>query len=41
LPSRDLMFLMGTIHRFPDKWLIVSLLYPPRRAPTYQTTLPF
>jgi hypothetical protein len=31
LPSRDLMFLMGTIHRFPDQWLIVSLIYPPRR----------
>jgi hypothetical protein len=31
LPSRDLMFLMGTIHRFPDQWLIISLIYPPRR----------
>lgn len=31
LPSADLMFLMGTIHRFPDQWLIVSLIYPPRR----------
>ena len=30
LPSRDLHFLMGTIHRFPDQWLIVSLIYPPR-----------
>ena len=26
----DLMFLMGTIHRFPDQWLIVSLIYPPK-----------
>ena len=33
LPSNDLMFLMGTIHRFPDQWLIVSLVYPPRRQP--------
>lgn len=32
LPSADLMFLMGTIHRFPDQWLIVSLIYPPRRC---------
>lgn len=24
------MFLMGTIHRFPKQWLIVSVLYPPR-----------
>jgi hypothetical protein len=30
LPSSDLMFLMGTIHRFPDQWLIVSLIYPPK-----------
>ena len=31
LPENDLMFLMGTIHRFQDQWLIVSLIYPPRR----------
>lgn len=30
LPKNDLSFLMGTIHRFPDQWLIVSLIYPPR-----------
>ena len=30
LPTSDLMFLMGTIHRFPDQWLIVSLIYPPK-----------
>jgi hypothetical protein len=30
LPSKELMFLMGTIHRFPDQWLIVSLIYPPK-----------
>ena len=30
LPCRDLIFLMGTIHRFPDQWLIVSLIYPPK-----------
>jgi hypothetical protein len=33
LPSKDLIFLMGTIHRFPDQWLIVSLIYPPKPAP--------
>ena len=33
LPNSDLMFLMGTIHRFPDQWLIVSLIYPPKRTP--------
>ncbi|KQS03620.1 hypothetical protein ASG11_04625 [Sphingomonas sp. Leaf357] len=30
LPAADLIFLMGTIHRFPDQWMIVSLIYPPR-----------
>lgn len=35
LPTADLMFLMGTIHRFPDQWLIVSLIYPPK-PPTLQ-----
>lgn len=33
LPAKELMFLMGTIHRFPDQWLIVSLIYPPHRGP--------
>jgi hypothetical protein len=33
LPSNDLMFMMGTIHRFPDQWLVVSLIYPPRLPP--------
>jgi hypothetical protein len=43
LPAADLQFLMGTIHRFPDQWLIVSLIYPPRSkaAPTLQTELAF
>jgi len=29
LPRKDLMLLMGTIHRFPDQWLIVSVITPP------------
>ncbi len=33
LPARDLMLLLGTIHRFPDQWLAVSLIYPPRAQP--------
>ncbi|MEE1657828.1 hypothetical protein VB618_16625 [Microvirga sp. CF3062] len=33
LPAADLMFLMGTIHRFPSQWLIVSLIYPPKLQP--------
>src|SRR5204863_7444357 len=31
--AKDLFFLMGTIHRFPDKWLIVGLIYPPKPPP--------
>lgn len=31
LPAKDLMFLMGTVHRFPDQWLIISLIYPPKQ----------
>jgi len=34
LPNKELLFLMGTIHRFPDTWLIISLVYPPKTAPT-------
>lgn len=28
--QKDLMFLMGTMHRFPSQWLIISLIYPPK-----------
>lgn len=30
---KDLLFLMGTIHRFPDQWLIVGVVYPPKPPP--------
>ena len=30
--AKDVFLLMGTMHRFPDKWLIVSLHYPPKGA---------
>lgn len=33
LIDKDLMFLMGNMHRFPQQWLIVSLIYPPRQSP--------
>lgn len=33
LGSKELMFLMGNQHRFQDQWLIVSLIYPPKRSP--------
>ncbi|MCW3699110.1 hypothetical protein [Burkholderia cenocepacia] len=31
LGGKDLMFLMGNQHRFQDQWLIISLVYPPKR----------
>lgn len=31
--SKDLMFLMGNQHRFQDQWLIISLIYPPKKKP--------
>ena len=34
LGSKYLMFLMGNLHRFQDQWLIISLVYPPKRTPT-------
>lgn len=30
LIGKDLMFLMGNLHRFQDQWVIVSLIYPPK-----------
>jgi hypothetical protein len=33
LGTKDLMFLMGNQHRFQDQWLIISLVYPPKRKP--------
>ncbi|WP_035552929.1 hypothetical protein [Burkholderia sp. 9120] len=33
LGGTDLMFLMGNQHRFQDQWLIISLIYPPKRKP--------
>jgi hypothetical protein len=42
LGEKDLMFLMGNQHRFQDQWLIISLIYPPKRKqlePTPQFSL--
>lgn len=33
LPGKDLMFLMGNQHRFPNQWLIISVIYPPKQTP--------
>jgi hypothetical protein len=32
LIGKDLMFLMGNQHRFPAQWLLISLIYPPKRT---------
>lgn len=32
MAQKDLLFMMGTMHRFPDTWLIVSMIYPPSGA---------
>ena len=39
--QKDLTFMMGTIHRFPDQWLIISLIYPPKPKQTAQTAMTF
>lgn len=31
--EKDLMFMMGNIHRFQHQWLIISLMYPPKQTP--------
>jgi len=33
LTEKDLMFMMGNIHRFQHQWLVISLMYPPKRVP--------
>lgn len=36
--QKDLHLLMGTVHRFPNQWLIIGLFYPPRpKAKSNQT----
>ncbi|MBY0270359.1 MAG: hypothetical protein K2X06_10845 [Burkholderiales bacterium] len=40
LAGKDLMFLMGNIHRFQDQWLIVSLIYPPKQRPVLNPQTP-
>ncbi len=36
---KDLFFLMGTIHRFPDQWLIVGIVYPPQQLKPHSVQL--
>lgn len=37
LLGKELMFLMGNQHRFQNQWLIISLVYPPKRKPPAET----
>ncbi len=30
--KKDLLFLLGTVHRFPYQWLIIGLIYPPKTS---------
>ncbi len=39
--EKDLFLLMGTVHRFPDQWLIIGLIYPPKAKPTDQMAMSF
>jgi hypothetical protein len=33
IESRKLLFLMGTMHLYPNRWLIVGVVYPPKPQP--------
>lgn len=37
--NKEIIFLMGTMHRFPDHWLIVGLVYPPKMTARQQAFL--
>jgi hypothetical protein len=37
--NKEIAFLMGTMHRFPDQWLIVGLVYPPKLEARQQAFL--
>jgi len=30
--QKDLLLMLGTMHRFPDQWLIIGVIYPPMRS---------
>ncbi|HMD90876.1 MAG TPA: hypothetical protein VKF38_17100 [Anaerolineaceae bacterium] len=38
--EKDLIFLMGNMHRFQDQWLIVGLIYPPKVAARQEALWP-
>jgi hypothetical protein len=38
--EKELIFLMGNMHRFQDQWLIVGLIYPPKVAARQEALWP-
>lgn len=39
LPAKDLLLVMGTMHVFPQQWLIIGLIYPPKSQDNLQLSL--
>ncbi len=39
LAAKDLLFALGTMHRFPGQWLIIGLIYPPKPQDNPQLSL--
>lgn len=37
--KREVWFLMGNMRRFPDQWLIISVIYPPKQTTEQAATL--
>jgi hypothetical protein len=33
IPSKDLILMFGTMRQYPDQWLIIGLIYPPKPKP--------
>ncbi|MGC2519133.1 MAG: hypothetical protein WA373_08515 [Burkholderiales bacterium] len=40
LAGKDLILMLGNMHRFPHQWLAVSLIYPPRQRPEAERQQP-
>lgn len=39
--TKDALFFMGTVHRFPGTWVIAGIVYPPKPTMNAQPDLPF
>jgi hypothetical protein len=40
MKSKDTVFFLGTVHRFPGTWVIASVVYPPKPTASVQKDLP-